>query len=127
MRLLPICSVVIESGQRWDYVDSVAPRLHEPLARHRDTMEPVLRKWGVHQNFWFHRTAIIAQLPAKGAMDTQLLQDVIAPNLADKEFFIREAIGWALRQYAQLRSAETCGAGLVLLKSSAVSLSHRAK
>ncbi|MHA7304031.1 DNA alkylation repair protein [Arthrobacter sp. TMN-49] len=45
--------------------------------------------------------AIIAQLPAKAATDTKLLGDVFAPNLADKEFFIRKAIGWALRQYAR--------------------------
>jgi 3-methyladenine DNA glycosylase AlkD len=30
-----------------------------------------------------------------------LLTDVIVPNLADREFFIRKAIGWALRQYAR--------------------------
>ena len=30
------------------------------------------------------------------------LVDVIEPNLADREFFIRKAIGWALRQHAHL-------------------------
>ena len=74
MGLLPFYAVVIETGQWWDYVDSVAPRLHELLQQHRDTMEPVLREWSVHPNFWFRRAAIIAQLPAKAATDTQLLQ-----------------------------------------------------
>ncbi|MEO6530215.1 MAG: DNA alkylation repair protein [Specibacter sp.] len=101
MGLLPFYAVVIEKGQWWDYVDSVAPRLHELLQQHRDTMEPVLREWSVHPNFWFRRAAIIAQLPAKAATDTKLLGDVLAPNLADREFFIRKAIGWALRQYAR--------------------------
>ena len=31
-----------------------------------------------------------------------LLAEVIAPNLADREFFIRKAIGWALREYARV-------------------------
>lgn len=101
MGLLPFYAVVIETGQWWDYVDSVAPRLHELLQQHRNTLEPVLREWSVHPNFWFRRAAIIAQLPAKAATDTHLLSDVMAPNLADREFFIRKAIGWALRQYAR--------------------------
>ncbi|MHA7270103.1 DNA alkylation repair protein [Arthrobacter sp. HLT1-20] len=99
--LLPFYAVVIETGQWWDYVDSVAPRLNELLQQHRETMDPVLREWSVRPNFWFRRATIIAQLPAKAATDTQLLSDVMAPNLADKEFFIRKAIGWALRQHAK--------------------------
>lgn len=101
MTLLPFYAVVIETGQWWDFVDSVAPRLSELLQSDRATMDPLLRQWSVHPNLWFRRAAIIAQLPAKAATDTALLQDVIRPNLADKEFFIRKGIGWALRQYAR--------------------------
>jgi 3-methyladenine DNA glycosylase AlkD len=32
--------------------------------------------------------------------DFDLLRACIEPNLGDREFFIRKAIGWALRQYA---------------------------
>ncbi|POH73533.1 DNA alkylation repair protein [Arthrobacter glacialis] len=99
--LLPFYAVVIETGQWWDYVDSVAPRLNDLLQQHRQTMDPVLREWSEHPNFWFRRAAVIAQLPAKAATDTQLLSDLMAPNLAEPEFFIRKAIGWALRQYAR--------------------------
>ncbi|AIY00713.1 hypothetical protein ART_1114 [Arthrobacter sp. PAMC 25486] len=100
-RLLPLYAVVIETGQWWDFVDAVAPRLCELLQVERGMMESLLREWSVHPNFWFRRAAIIAQLPAKGATDVQLLRDVIEPNLADREFFIRKAIGWALRQHAR--------------------------
>lgn len=99
--LLPFYAVVIETGQWWDYVDSVAPRLCELLQQDRATMEPLLRDWSRHPNFWFRRAAIIAQLAAKSATDTQLLHEVISPNLGDREFFIRKAIGWALRQHAR--------------------------
>jgi len=99
--LLPFYAVVIETGQWWDYVDAVAPRLCELLIRDRGTMDPLLRQWSRHPNFWFRRAAIISQLPAKGATDVALLADVIEPNLADPEFFIRKAIGWALRQHAR--------------------------
>lgn len=99
--LLPFYATAIADGQWWDYVDSVAPRLCELLLAHPDTMEPLLREWSGHANFWFRRAAIIAQLPAKAATDTALLHDVMVPNLADREFFIRKAIGWALRQHAR--------------------------
>jgi 3-methyladenine DNA glycosylase AlkD len=99
--LLPLYTAVIAEGQWWDYVDSVAPRLCELLLVHPATMDPLLREWSRHANFWFRRAAIIAQLPAKSATDTVLLHDVLAANLADREFFIRKAIGWALRQQAR--------------------------
>lgn len=101
MGLLPFYAVVIEQGQWWDYVDSVVPRLCELLQAERASMEPLLREWSTHPNFWFRRAAIIAQLAAKRATDVELLTDVIEVNLGDKEFFIRKAIGWALRQHAR--------------------------
>lgn len=99
--LLPFYATVIGTGQWWDFVDSVAPRLCELLQKDRASMDPLLRGWSVHPNLWFRRAAIIAQLPAKSATDTKLLAEVIEANLADKEFFIRKAIGWALRQHAK--------------------------
>lgn len=101
LALLPFYAVVLETGQWWDYSDAVAPRIWELLARHREHLDPLLREWSVAEDFWFRRVAIIAQLPAKDATDTALLHDVIVANLAEKEFFIRKAIGWALRQYAK--------------------------
>ncbi len=101
MRLLPFYAVVIQTGQWWDFVDAAAPRLCELLQSNHGQMEALLREWSVHPDFWFRRAAIISQLPAKAATDVQLLRDVIEPNLADREFFVRKAIGWALRQYAR--------------------------
>jgi len=49
---------------------------------------------------WKRRVAIIRQLRFKRDTDLELLYANIEPNLVDKEFFIRKAIGWALRQYA---------------------------
>ena len=49
---------------------------------------------------WLRRSAIICQLGAKADTDTALLATCIEANLGDREFFVRKAIGWALRQYA---------------------------
>jgi len=49
---------------------------------------------------WRRRSAIIAQVRRKQRTDVTLLYDCIEPNRGDREFFIRKAIGWALRSYA---------------------------
>ncbi|GAA4659564.1 DNA alkylation repair protein [Arthrobacter cryoconiti] len=101
IELLPFYTTVIEEGQWWDYVDSIAPRLCELLLAHPATMEPLLLAWSQHTNMWFRRASIIAQLAAKTATNTALLEELLVPNLADPQFFIRKASGWALRQYAR--------------------------
>jgi 3-methyladenine DNA glycosylase AlkD len=52
-------------------------------------------------NFWLNRTAIIVQLRCKHQTDTTFLETAILPHIHSKEFFIRKAIGWSLRQYAR--------------------------
>jgi 3-methyladenine DNA glycosylase AlkD len=51
---------------------------------------------------WVRRLAILSQLGRRDRVDRALLADVIEPNRADGEFFIRKAIGWALREYARV-------------------------
>jgi 3-methyladenine DNA glycosylase AlkD len=55
---------------------------------------------------WKRRAAVLCQLRRKHDTDLQLLYDCIAPNMADREFFIRKAIGWALRSYAWTNPVE---------------------
>jgi 3-methyladenine DNA glycosylase AlkD len=50
---------------------------------------------------WMRRLAIIAQLGRRERLDADLLREVIDENAADPEFFIRKAIGWALRDAAR--------------------------
>jgi 3-methyladenine DNA glycosylase AlkD len=57
--------------------------------------------WSSHEDLWFRRASITAQLAAKSSTDTTLLARVIEANMGDKEFFIRKAIGWSLREYAK--------------------------
>ena len=51
---------------------------------------------------WKRRTAIIAQIARRRVTDAALLFECIEPNRADPEFFIRKAIGWALREYSRV-------------------------
>lgn len=100
LSMLPLYEEIIRSGAWWDLVDGVSHRLCELLQTHREDMSPVLLRWSMDPDLWIRRAAITAQLGAKSATDPALLAAVVEPNLADPEFFIRKAIGWALRDYS---------------------------
>lgn len=56
--------------------------------------------WSKSNNIWKRRTSILCQLRFKRDTNLDLLYACIEPSLDSKEFFLRKAIGWALRQYA---------------------------
>lgn len=100
--LLPLYAELIVTGAWWDYVDEVANHRIGPLLRaHPAELTPVMRAWSRATNRWQRRTSIICQLGAKGDTDVELLSDCIEANLDEQDFFLRKAIGWALREYAK--------------------------
>lgn len=99
--MLPVYEEIIRSGAWWDFADGVSGRLCNLLQAHRPEMTAVLLGWSTDPDFWVRRASITAQLKAKGSTDTTLLACVIEANLADPEFFVRKATGWALREYAK--------------------------
>ena len=101
LSVLPLYEEMITTGAWWDLVDGVQPRVRDLLLTHPTEMVPVLRAWARSPDRWLRRSAVIAQLGARDRTDTALLADVIEVNAADGEFFVRKAIGWALRDLAK--------------------------
>jgi 3-methyladenine DNA glycosylase AlkD len=98
---LPMLEEMIVTGAWWDYVDTLAGRnLGEILRADPRRMKPLMRRWSRDPDMWKRRSAILCQLGFKRDTDLKLLYDCIEPNLSHRDFFIRKAIGWALRQYA---------------------------
>jgi 3-methyladenine DNA glycosylase AlkD len=98
---LPLYEELIVTGAWWDFVDDIAGhRLGFLLGRHPREMKRAMRAWSRGDDLWKRRSSIICQLHCKGETDLDLLYDCIEPSLPSKEFFLRKAIGWALRQYA---------------------------
>jgi 3-methyladenine DNA glycosylase AlkD len=98
---------MIVSGAWWDYVDAIAS--HRVGAILRDYPAPMRRKmlaWSRSTDMWKRRTSIICQLGFKADTDLELLYACIEPSLDSHEFFLRKAIGWALRQYAWTNPSE---------------------
>jgi 3-methyladenine DNA glycosylase AlkD len=104
---LPMYEEMIVGGAWWDYVDPIAgQRLWNLLENDRAAMTAAMLAWSRGDDMWKRRSAIICQLRAKRETDLDLLYACIEPSLDSKEFFLRKAIGWALRQYAWTDPAE---------------------
>ncbi|MFO0751508.1 MAG: DNA alkylation repair protein [Myxococcota bacterium] len=93
---------LVVTGAWWDMVDVVAsnrigPLLHE----HRALVAPIMRQWIAGDDLWKRRAAIICQIGLGADTDTVLLMEAIEPALPEKVFWLRKAIGWALRAYAR--------------------------
>lgn len=97
---------LVVAGAWWDLVDPIASNRVGPILRaFPDPVSPVVRAWAVDGSLWLRRTAILSQLGSKDATDTGLLRYVLEQNLTGSAhgsaFFVRKAVGWALRQYAR--------------------------
>ncbi|MGO0575380.1 DNA alkylation repair protein [Ornithinimicrobium panacihumi] len=105
---------LVVTGAWWDLVDETATWLVGPvLLAHRESVTPVMDAWAVEDDLWLRRTAILSQLKHKGATDTALLGRCVAANREGSayggEFFIRKALGWALREHARTDPAWVLG------------------
>ena len=105
---LPMYDEMITCGAWWDYVDALAiHRVGEFLLRDFPSkMKAEMRRWSRDADMWKRRTSILCQITFKADIDLALLYDCIRPSLDSREFFLRKAIGWALRQHAWTDPAE---------------------
>lgn len=93
---------LIVSGAWWDFIDALAPNHHAwLLANEPRVTKPLLRAYASDDNLWRRRVAILCQLKTKAATDEALLFGCIRESLDHKEFFVRKAIGWALRAHSR--------------------------
>jgi 3-methyladenine DNA glycosylase AlkD len=93
---------LVVTGAWWDLVDEIASRLVGPLLLAApEVVTPAVRTWASDQDRWRRRAAVICQLSARDRTDTTLLAAAIEANAADRDFFLRKGIGWALREYAK--------------------------
>jgi 3-methyladenine DNA glycosylase AlkD len=99
---LPLSRHLVVTGAWWDVVDEVATHLvGDVLAAHRSGATPTVRAWATDDDLWLRRTAVICQVNHKAETDLDLLRLAIEANVEDPSFWLRKAIGWALRQLAR--------------------------
>jgi len=83
-------------------VDELAVHVAGDLVARHPELRTALACWLVSDDIWLARTAILHQERSKERTDAGVLFDWCLRRSADREFFIRKAIGWALRSYAKV-------------------------
>jgi 3-methyladenine DNA glycosylase AlkD len=103
LQALPLYTRLIVSGAWWDLVDGLATREVGDLLRGDPLfMREQLLAWSQGDDIWLRRTSIICQVGFKRATDRELLYACIEPSRYERGFFLRKAIGWALREYGKV-------------------------
>jgi 3-methyladenine DNA glycosylase AlkD len=98
---------LVRASGYWAHVDYLATSVIDPLVAAHPALLARVRVWARDRDFWVRRTALLAQLRAlrHGGGDFGLFAEIAAPMLEEKEFFIRKAIGWVLREVSKKRPA----------------------
>jgi len=96
---------LIRESKTWAFVDELAIAVTGPLAERSAGLVDVLDRWSVDDDFWIRRAALLALLPQlrRGAGDFERFGRYADRMLDEREFFIRKAIGWVLRETGKKR------------------------
>lgn len=85
----------------WDTVDALAAHVVGPLVSRHPELASTMDRWSVDEDLWLVRTAILHQLRYREATDVARLSRYCTAQAGHPDFFVRKAIGWALREYAK--------------------------
>ncbi|HSS67974.1 MAG TPA: DNA alkylation repair protein [Nocardioidaceae bacterium] len=94
---MPLYKHLVATGAWWDLVDEASHRVGDALRADRPGVTADLDRWIAADSLWLRRSSIICQVGHRADTDLKLLERAVTANLADRDFFIRKAIGWALR------------------------------
>jgi 3-methyladenine DNA glycosylase AlkD len=114
-RLEPADMVLLErllrESRTWALVDLLAGSVVGPLVERAPAAATVVDRWAVDEDFWIRRSALLASLESlrRGEGDFERFGKYADAMLDEKEFFIRKAIGWVLRDTARKRQEMVFG------------------
>jgi 3-methyladenine DNA glycosylase AlkD len=102
----PWLTELARRGACWAHVDWIVTKVIAPVLEDDRSLPRYVRAWARDgDSFWVRRVALLAQLPAlrRGGGDFALFTEIAAPMVEEREFFIRKAIGWVLREVSKKR------------------------
>jgi 3-methyladenine DNA glycosylase AlkD len=108
---LPWLAGLVRKSDTWAHVDWLAADVIGGVVERYPAGLRRLPVWAKDASFWVRRTALLAQLRvlSRGAGDFALFARLAAGMLEEREFFIRKAIGWILREVSKKRPALVYG------------------
>jgi 3-methyladenine DNA glycosylase AlkD len=98
---------MLRTARTWALVDTLAEHVMGGLVERYPELTATLDRWAGDDDFWLRRSAMLALLRPlrRGGGDFDRFSRYADQMLEEKEFFIRKAIGWILRDTAKLRPA----------------------
>ena len=105
---LDLLERLIRESLTWALVDGLAGDVVGSLVeRDPDRITPRLDRWAADADFWVRRSSLLAELrPIRHGHALDRLLARADPMLEEREFFIRKAIGWVLREAGKRRPAD---------------------
>jgi 3-methyladenine DNA glycosylase AlkD len=104
-RFLTTARRLVTTRSWWDTVDGIASRTVGPVVAAHPELGATMDRWVRDRNLWVARTAILHQLTFRERTDADRLFEMCLTRAADTDFFLRKAIGWALREYSKTDAA----------------------
>jgi 3-methyladenine DNA glycosylase AlkD len=109
---LALVEQLIRTAQTWAYVDDLAERVAGRLLLRQPAAVAVeMDRWSRDADFWIRRSALLALLPSLRAGSDSAIRERFTRYadrmVEEKEFFIRKAIGWVLREISKQDPAWT--------------------
>jgi 3-methyladenine DNA glycosylase AlkD len=92
---------LITTKSWWDTVDVLAPWPVGSLVERHAELTAAMDDWIDSDDIWLVRTALLHQLRYGERTDAERLFRYCRRRADSQEFFVRKAVGWALRQYAR--------------------------
>jgi 3-methyladenine DNA glycosylase AlkD len=100
-KTIPLIEWMVTHQSWWDSVDSTNSFvISKFFILFPEEIESTTSKWNQSSNKWLQRMSLLFQLTYKKKTNTTLLTKYIEHCELEEDFFIRKAIGWALRAYA---------------------------
>ncbi|MBD0707565.1 MULTISPECIES: DNA alkylation repair protein [unclassified Streptomyces] len=103
---LPVARRLVTTVSWWDTVDHLAVHVVGGLVAADPALGARMDEWIGDENPWVARTALLHQLRFRQDTDAERLFSFCLRRAADRDFFLRKAIGWSLREYAKTAPAE---------------------
>ena len=102
---LELIERLVRDSRTWALVDGLAASIAGPLVQRFPELGRTLDRWAVDDDFWVRRSALLAHLLPlrRGGGDFDRFSRHADAMLEEREFFIRKAIGWVLRDTARKR------------------------
>lgn len=102
-KTMPMLERMLSEATGWDHVDYISTSLISVVLEKDTKALAYLEKWVGSDNFWMRRASLISQIPLlrKGKGDREIFYTIANGMLEEKEFFIRKAIGWTVRELSK--------------------------